>query len=132
MGTSRTAAAGAAAVGLAILTATASLPATAEQPPALDLPPEEEIEEHKTYDPSPELQKTPGGGIIVNAFIMQGPVRVEVLRGPTGEVVLEKEEQSLFPFEIPRTELEFEPSDVVVRIYVGGELAHELELHPER
>ncbi len=113
------------------------LPArAAETEPAdsaeLDLPAREEIEEHKSYDPSPELQQTSSGGLIVNAFIMEGPVRVEIRDRHSDRVVMEKEERSLFPFEVSRQDLGVEPTQVVVRIYREGEMAHQLDLLPER
>lgn len=111
--------------------ASADAPESAESPD-LDLPRREEIEEHKSYDPSPELQQTASGGLIVNAFIMEGPVRVEIRDRHSGRVVMEKEQRSLFPFQVSREELGVEPTQVVVRIYRGGELAHQLDLLPER
>lgn len=98
----------------------------------LELPPREAIEAHKTYDRGPELQQTAGGGLIVNAFIMDGPVRVEIRDRTSDELVLERQEQSLFPFELSRRELGIEPTQVVVRIFVQGKLAHELDLLPPR
>lgn len=95
------------------------------------LPPEAEVAKHKTFDPAPELQVTPGGGLVVNAFIMDGPVRVEIRDRDTGRVVMSKEMDTMFPFEVSRHDLNLEPTRVVVRIYVKGALAHELNLLPE-
>ena len=103
-----------------------------QQPDELELPPREEIEKHKTYDSTPELQQTAGGGLIVNAFIMEGPVRLEIRDRHTGEVLLEKHERSLFPFEVSREDLGVEATRVIVRIWIGDELAHELDLLAER
>ncbi len=94
------------------------------------LPPKEEIEKHERYQAGPTLQETPGGGLVVNAFIMNGPVRVEVRDRDSGKVLMEKQKDVLFPFEIPREELGVAPARAVVRIYVQGQLIHELNLVP--
>lgn len=111
---------------------TAAAAAAAPEPPAapadLDVPGEAEIAEHRTYDPGPELQRTPGGSLIVDAFIMDGPVRVAIRHRETGELLLEQESDTLFSFEVSRPDLGAEPEEVVVRIFLDGELAHELTL----
>lgn len=104
------------------------LPAPSEDEAELDLPPQEEIEAHKSFDPSPKLQRTPGGSLIVDAFIMDGPVRVEIRRRDSDELLLEKQSDTLFSFEVERTTLGAAPEDVVVRIYIDDTLAHELAL----
>lgn len=122
-------------VAAACFTLIAGLPTGAAEAASttdLDLPPQEVIDEHKTYDAGPELQQTAGGGLIVNAFIMEGPVHVELSDRDSGQVLMEREETSLFPFELSRQELGIEPTQVLVRIFVQGELAHELELLPDR
>lgn len=97
----------------------------------LDLPAEEEIAEHSSFDPTPALQRTPGGNLIVDAFIMAGPVRVEIRDRDSDAVLLDKESASLFPFEVSREELGVEPGRIKVYIYVDGSLRHELELRDE-
>jgi hypothetical protein len=82
------------------------------------------------YDPGPELQRAPGGSLIVNAFIVDGPVRLEIRDRESDALLLEKQAPSLFPFEVPADELEVPPDQVRVRIFVRGDLAHELELTP--
>jgi len=103
---------------------------TAAQPAETlsDLPDKAEIDEQRTFDPGPELQRVPGGSLIVNAFIMDGPVRVDIHNRHSDEVILHREADSMFPFEVSRRDLAVEPQDVLVRIYVKGELAHTLEL----
>ena len=91
-------------------------------------PGREEIERHKSFDPSPRLQRTPGGSLIVDAFIMDGPARVTISRRDGDTVLLDRTEEALFPFEVTGTDLGTEPENVVVRIYLDGELAHELTL----
>jgi hypothetical protein len=95
---------------------------------ATDGPGREDIERHKSFDPAPELQRTPGGSLIVNAFIMDGPARVTISRRDSGELLLEKSEDALFPFEVSGADLGTEPENVVVKIYLDGALAHELKL----
>jgi hypothetical protein len=98
----------------------------------LDHPATEKIEAYKTYDPGPKLQQAPGGGLIVNVFIMEGPVRLEIHDRESDEVLFEKQEGSMFPFEVSRRELGVDATQVVVYIYVAGELAHKLDLLPAR
>lgn len=101
----------------------------ADAPPAAEAGPDrDEIERHKSFDPSPRLQRTPGGSLIVDAFIMDGPARLTISRRDSDAVLLEKTEDALFPFEVNSTDLGTEPENVVVRIYLDGELAHELTL----
>ena len=124
----------AAAATLSTYPAAAAEPAPPEppKPPAapadLDVPDEEEIAEHRTYDPGPKLQRTPGGSLIVDAFIMDGPVRVAIEHRESGEVLFEQASDTLFSFEVSRPDLGAEPEEVVVRIFLDGELAHELTL----
>jgi len=59
---------------------------------------------------------------------MDGPVRVAIRHRETGELLLERESDTLFSFEVSRQDLGGEPEEVVVRIFVAGELAHELTL----
>lgn len=103
-------------------------PAAPEAPADLDVPSEDEIAEHRTYDPGPNLQRTPGGSLIVDAFIMDGPVRVAIEHRESGEVLFEQESDTLFSFEVSRSDLDAEPEDVVVKIFLDGELAHELTM----
>jgi len=103
-------------------------PAAPEAPADLDVPSEDEIAEHRTYDPGPNLQRTPGGSLIVDAFIMDGPVRVAIERRESGEVLFEQESDTLFSFEVSRSDLDAEPEEVVVKIFLDGELAHELTM----
>lgn len=91
---------------------------------------QEEIEKHETYRSEPDLQETAGGGLVVNAFIMDGPVHVEVRDRKSGKLLLEKRAETLFPFEIPRRQLGVQMTQVVVKIYVKGKLAHELTVEP--
>ena len=112
-------------------TASAAAPEPPDPPAApadLDVPDADDIAEHRTYDPGPELQRTPGGSLIVDAFIMDGPVRVAIRHRESGELLLEQESDTLFSFEVSRPDLGAEPEAVVVRIFVDGELAHELTL----
>ncbi len=97
---------------------------------AAPLPPQQEIEKHETYRSEPDLQETAGGGLVVNAFIMDGPVHVEVRDRKSGKLLLEKRAETLFPFEIPRRQLGVQMTQVVVKIYVKGKLAHELTVEP--
>lgn len=106
----------------------AELPERAAVPDRTDLPERDDIDEYTSFDAGPELQTTPGGGLIVNAFIMEGPVRVVISDRDSGDVVLEQREDSLFPFEVPRSELGISPQRARVDIYIGEELAHQLEL----
>lgn len=113
----------------------AAAPAAAPEPPDppaapadLDVPDAEDIAEHRTYDPDPKLQRTPGGSLIVDAFIMDGPVRVAIRHQETDELLFEQESDTLFSFEVSRPDLGAEPEAVVVRIFLDGELAHELTL----
>ena len=100
-----------------------------DAPPAAGAGPgREAIERHKSFDPGPKLQRTPGGSLIVDAFIMNGPARVIISRRDGDTVLLEKTEEALFPFEVSGADLGTEPENVVVRIYLKGELAHELTL----
>jgi len=103
-------------------------PAAPESPADLDVPGEDEIAEHRTYDPGPKLQRTPGGSLIVDAFIMDGPVRVAIERRESGEVLFEQESDTLFSFEVSRSDLDAEPEEVVVKIFLDGELAHKLTM----
>lgn len=103
---------------------------SAAQPadPLSDLPDEADVDDQRSFDPAPKLQRVPGGSLIVNAFIMDGPVRVEIHNRHSDEVIMHREADSMFPFEVPRSDLPVEPEDVRVRIYVKGNLAHTLEL----
>lgn len=98
--------------------------------PLETLPDEEEIAAHRSFDPEPSLQRTSGGALIVNAFILTGPVRVAVHDRRTDALILERSSDSLFPFELSHHELGIEPEQARVRIYVDGNLAHTLELEP--
>lgn len=93
-------------------------------------PTQSDIDRQATYDPGPELQRTPGGSLIVNAFILEGPVRVEIRDRDSDELLFEKEDRTLFPFEVASTELGTEPERVLVRIFIRGHLSHELKLEP--
>lgn len=81
-----------------------------------------------SFDPAPELQQAAGGGLIVNAFIMDGPVRVEIRNRESGELVMERDEDALFPFEVRPADLGIDADQAEVLIYVDGQLTHTLEL----
>lgn len=87
-----------------------------------------DVKAHASFDPSPELQLIAGGNLVVNAFILQEDVRVLVRDERTGTILLERRSEALFPFEISRADLGAELQDVVVDIYVGGELLHQLRV----
>ncbi|MDZ7668234.1 MAG: hypothetical protein U5Q16_02025 [Gammaproteobacteria bacterium] len=121
----------AAARRLVLISSLLCLPAGAgaQEAEALsDLSDKAEIDEHRSFDPDPDLQRVPGGSLIVNAFIMDGPVRVDIHDRHSDEVILHREADSMFPFEVSRQDLAVEPEDVLVRIYVKGELTHTLKL----
>lgn len=115
------------ALAISLLCLAAGAAAQPADAPA-DLPDQADIDDHRTFDPEPELQRVPGGSLIVNAFIMDGPVRVDIHNRHSDEVILHREADSMFPFEVSRQNLTVEPEDVLVRIYVKGDLAHTLEL----
>lgn len=115
------------ALAISLLCLAAGAAAQPADAPA-DLPDQADIEDHRSFDPAPELQRVPGGSLIVNAFIMDGPVRVEIRNRHSDEVIMHREGDSMFPFEVSRGDLPVAAEDVLVRIYVKGDLAHTLEL----
>ncbi|MEQ8858090.1 MAG: hypothetical protein RIC56_05540 [Pseudomonadales bacterium] len=111
--------------------AAAAVSAAANETPAAEaapVPDTSAAERHASFDPAPDLQRTPGGNLIVNAFIMRGPVRVEIREQGSDRLLVERQSETLFPFELSHRELGAEPEQVVVHIYVDGTLSHELTL----
>lgn len=115
------------ALAISLLCLAAGAAAQPADAPA-DLPDKADIEDHRSFDPAPDLQRVPGGSLIVNAFIMDGPVRVDIHNRHSDEIIMHREGDSMFPFEVSRGDLPVDAEDVLVRIYVKGDLAHTLEL----